>query len=89
MISSAIGRQIEDNTYVEFVRDGAVGNGAARTRVGVLLVEHNDASGNASAIASREVPVMVGLRLFLPESWTVMILSAWRGPGCRRIDRLL
>jgi SRSO17 transposase len=38
-------------------------------------------------LASREVPLMVGLRLFLPESWT--ILSAWCGLMCQSIDRLL
>ena len=36
-------------------------------------------------LASREVPVMVGLRLFLPESGRA-IPSAWRGRACRRID---
>ena len=37
-------------------------------------------------LASREVPVMVGLRLFLPESGQA-IPSAWRGLACRRSDR--
>ena len=39
-------------------------------------------------LASCEVPVMVGLRLFLPRAGQV-IPNVWRGPMCRKIDRLL
>ena len=36
--------------------------------------------------ASGEVPVMVGMRLFLPESWASRILFGWQGRGFRQID---
>jgi hypothetical protein len=39
-------------------------------------------------LASREVPVMGACGCSCPRAGQ-MILSAWRGPVCRRIDRLL
>ena len=64
-------------------KKGTLSVGVARQYCGQLGKRANCQVLVSLTLAGREVPVPVGLRLFLPEEWTA-IRSAARRPACRR-----
>ena len=65
-------------------KKGTLSVGVARQYCGQLGKRANCQALVSLTLAGREVPVPVGLRLFLPEEWTA-IRSAARPPACRRM----
>ena len=83
MLGSANGWLIVDDTALP--KKGEHSVGVAPQYASSLGKTANCQSLVSLTLASREVPVMVGLRLFLPESWTGDPERMARA-ACRRQD---